>query len=117
MMPQGHLFFGVRTILFCSVFSKDNTETDLETAEPELNPFSSQPCIPRYWLKHEESGDGVQILKWTLTTAHSYWHKQTLQGEKVAFKVKKRRKKRLPIWPDPQKDDASTFHKTDNYAW
>lgn len=34
-------------------------------------------------------GDGVQILKWTLTTVHSYWLKQTLQGEKVAFKVRK----------------------------
>lgn len=34
----------------------------------------------------EGMGDGVQILKWTLTTVHSYWFEQTLQGEKVAFK-------------------------------
>lgn len=34
-------------------------------------------------------GDGAQILKWTLAAVHSYWLKQTLQGEKVAFKVRK----------------------------
>lgn len=54
--------------------------------------------MPRYGLKNDGMGDGVQILKWTLTTVHSYWFKQTLQGEKVAFNAGEGKKKKQVLW-------------------
>lgn len=55
-------------------------------------------------------GDGVEILKWTLTTVHSYWFKQTLQGEKVAFIVERERKKKHTDIAKIHKD-AWNFYK------
>lgn len=42
--------------------------------------------MPWYRLRSDGMGDRVQNLDWTV---HSYWFKQTLQGEKVALKVRK----------------------------